>query len=216
MGEDIRENIIEMVTEIVEGAVTTYTVGSEFAEEWDLKGLLEYLQSIFLPKNAFTMEQLLKFNRDELREALVEKAIQIYEFRESQIDAVVMRELERVALLRSVDTKWIDHIDAMDQLRDGISLRAYGQVDPVQAYTIEGYDMFVELVRNIKEDTVRFIYNVNTANLPKREKVAEPVVTNHEEGVRKPVVREDKIGRNDPCPCGSGKKYKKCCGKDKE
>jgi preprotein translocase subunit SecA len=123
-----------------------------------------------------------------------------------------MRELERVALLRSVDTKWIDHIDAMEQLRDGISLRAYGQQDPVQAYTMEGYDMFVELIRNIKEDTVRFIYNVNTANMPKREKVAEPVVTNHEEGVRKPIVKEDKIGRNDPCPCGSGKKYKKCCG----
>lgn len=212
LGEDIRENIIEMITEIVEGAVATYTVGSEFAEEWDLKGLMEYLHSIFLPKNSFSKEELLKFNRDELREAMTDKAIQIYESREAQIDIEVMRELERVALLRSVDTKWIDHLDAMDQLREGISLRAYGQQDPVQAYKIEGYDMFVELIRNIKEDTVRFIYNVNTANLPKREKVAEPVITNHEEGVRKPVVKEDKIGRNDPCPCGSGKKYKKCCG----
>ena len=212
MGEDIRQNIMEMITEIVEGAVTTYTVGSEFAEEWDFKGLLEYLHPIFLPKNAFNTEQLLKFNRDELREALTDKAIQIYENREAQIDIDVMRELERVALLRSVDTKWIDHIDAMDQLREGITLRAYGQQDPVQAYQVEGYDMFVELIRNIKEDTVRFMYNVNTANLPKREKVAEPVVTNHEAGVRKPIVKEDKIGRNDPCPCGSGKKYKKCCG----
>lgn len=212
LGEDVRENIIEMITEVIDGAVSTYTVGSEYAEEWDLKGLQDYLHAIFLPKNAFSMEELLKFTRDELREALTNKAIQMYEYREAQIDVEVMRELERVALLRSVDTKWIDHIDAMDQLRDGISLRAYGQQDPVQAYQMEGYDMFEELIKNIKEDTVRFIYNINTANLPKREKVAEPVVTNHEEGVRKPVVREDKVGRNDPCPCGSGKKYKKCCG----
>jgi preprotein translocase subunit SecA len=212
LGENIRENIIEMVTEIVEDAVATYTVGSEYAEEWDLKGLLDHLNSMFLPRNAFPMEELLKFSRDEIKEAMMDKAIQVYEHKESQIDAEVMRELERVALLRTVDTKWIDHIDAMDQLREGISLRAYGQQDPVQAYKMEGYDMFVELVRNIKEDTVRFIYNINTANLPKREKVAEPIVTNHEEGVRKPIVKEDKIGRNDPCPCGSGKKYKKCCG----
>jgi preprotein translocase subunit SecA len=214
LGEDIRDSIMEMVKEIIENAVGNHTAGSEFAEEWDLKGLLEYLHSIFLPKNAFSMEELLKLTRNELKEILYKKAVEIYEIKEAPIEIEVMRELERVALLRSVDTKWIDHIDAMDQLREGISLRAYGQQDPVQAYTVEGYDMFNELVRNIKEDTVRFIYNINTANLPKREKVAEPVITNHEEGVRKPVVKEEKIGRNDPCPCGSGKKYKKCCGAD--
>jgi preprotein translocase subunit SecA len=214
LGEDIRQNIMEMVTEIIEDAVSNYTVGSEYAEEWDLKGLMDYLHPIFLPKNAFSMEELLRFTRDELKEAITDKAIKIYEHKEAQVDVQVMRELERVALLRSVDTKWIDHIDAMDQLREGISLRAYGQKDPVQAYQIEGYDMFVELIKNIKEDTVRFIYNINTANLPKREKVAEPIVTSQEAGVKKPVVKEQKIGRNDPCPCGSGKKYKKCCGKD--
>ncbi|HYE83860.1 MAG TPA: preprotein translocase subunit SecA [Clostridia bacterium] len=212
LGENIRENIMEMITEIVEEAVATYTVGSEYAEEWDLKGFLEYLHSIFLPKNAVGMEELLKYTRDELKAAMTERAIKIYEHKESLVDIEVMRELERVALLRSVDTKWIDHIDAMDQLREGISLRAYGQVDPVQAYQMEGYDMFEELIRNIKEDTVRFIYNINTANLPKREKVADPVATNQEAGPKKPVVRENKVGRNDPCPCGSGKKYKKCCG----
>ncbi|MEA4848216.1 MAG: preprotein translocase subunit SecA [Clostridiaceae bacterium] len=215
LGEDIRENIMEMIAEIIEDVVATYTVGSEFAEEWDLKGLMEYLHTIFLPKNVFTMEELLKLTRDEIREIITDKAVQIYEHKEAQVDAQVMRELERVALLRTVDTKWIDHIDAMDQLREGISLRAYGQKDPVQAYQIEGYDMFQELIRNIKEDTVKFIYNVNISNLPKREKVAEPVVTNQEGGVKKPVVKEEKIGRNDPCPCGSGKKYKKCCGANK-
>lgn len=215
MGEDIRQNIMDMVEEIIEDAVNNYTVGSEFAEEWDLKGLMEYLQSMFLPKNAFTMEELLRFTRDELKETMISKAHEVYERKEAPIEPEIMRELERVALLRSVDTKWIDHIDAMDQLREGISLRAYGQVDPVQAYTVEGFDMFNELIRNIKEDTVRFIYNINTSNIPKREKIAEPVITNHEEGVRKPVVnKEEKVGRNDPCPCGSGKKYKKCCGAD--
>jgi len=212
LGEDIRGYIMEMVARIVESAVASYTVGSEYAEEWDMKGLLDYLNSIFLPKNAFSMEELLKLTRDELRETMVNKAIEIYEHKESKIDVEMMRELERVALLRSVDRKWIDHIDAMEQLKEGISLRAYGQKDPVQAYQFEGYDMFEELIRNIKEDTVRFIYNINTANLPKREKVAEPVVTNQEQGVRKPVVKESKVGRNDACPCGSGKKYKKCCG----
>jgi len=215
LGEDIRENIMEMIAEIIGDAVATYTIGSEFAEEWDIKGLMEYLHTIFLPKNAFAREELLNFTREELTEAITGKAVDIYEQKESQVDPQVMRELERVALLRSVDTKWIDHIDAMDQLREGISLRAYGQKDPVQAYQIEGYDMFLELVKNIKEDTVRFIYRVNISNLPQREKVAEPVATNQEGGVRKPVVKEDKIGRNDPCPCGSGKKYKKCCGMNK-
>jgi preprotein translocase subunit SecA len=215
LGEDIRENIMEMIAEVIEDAVTTYTVGSEFAEEWDIKGLMEYLHRIFLPKNAFSKEELMSFSREEFTDALINKAVKIYESKESQVDAQVMRELERVALLRTVDTKWIDHIDAMDQLREGISLRAYGQKDPVQAYQIEGYDMFQELIRNIKEDTVRFIYNVNLSSLPKREKVAEPVVTNQEGGMRKPIVKEEKIGRNDPCPCGSGKKYKKCCGANK-
>ncbi|MDD3706387.1 MAG: SEC-C metal-binding domain-containing protein, partial [Clostridiaceae bacterium] len=206
------EYIMEMIAEVIGDAVATYTVGSEFAEEWDIKGLIEYLHTIFLPKNTINREDLLKLSREELTELIMDRAVKIYENKESQVDVQAMREVERVALLRSVDTKWIDHIDAMDQLREGISLRAYGQKDPVQAYQMEGYDIFLEPIRNIKEDTIRFIYNVNISNMPKREKVAEPVVTNQEGSVRKPVVKEEKTGRNDPCPCGSGKKYKKCCG----
>jgi len=124
-----------------------------------------------------------------------------------------MRELERVILLRVVDTKWMDHLDAMDQLREGINLRAYGQQDPVQAYQIEGYDMFLELVKSIKQDTVKYIFHVSVNRMPQREKVAEPVATNEGAGAKKPAVKEAKVGRNDPCPCGSGKKYKKCCGR---
>ncbi|MDF2520411.1 MAG: Protein translocase subunit secA [Clostridia bacterium] len=215
MGDSIKENVEEMIRDIINSTVATYTVGSEYAEEWDLKGLMEFLHGIFLPKNAFTQEQLLSFTREELIEQLIEKALKFYEDKEQQIGTETMRELERVILLKVVDTKWIDHIDAMDQLKEGIGLRAYGQQDPVQAYQIEGYDMFTQLIDSIKEDTVKYILNANVNRLPEREQVAEAVTTNQEESVRKPVVKEDRIGRNDLCPCGSGKKYKKCCGADK-
>ncbi|MFZ5354310.1 MAG: preprotein translocase subunit SecA [Bacillota bacterium] len=212
MGESIRDNIMGMIRDVVEDAVATYTVGSEYPEEWDLKGLLEHLQTVFLSKNKYTESDLLSFNREDLKDELYNTAVKLYEKKESQIAEEDMRELERVILLRVVDTKWIDHIDAMDQLRDGVSLRGYGQQDPVQAYQIEGYDMFMELIKSIKEDTVRYVFHANMTHIPKREQVAQPVATNENEGVRKPVVKEDKIGRNDACPCGSGKKYKKCCG----
>ena len=141
--------------------------------------------------------------------------MKIYEEKEAEIGPENMRELERVILLRVVDTKWMDHLDAMDQLREGITLRAFGHHDPVQAYQIEGYDMFLELINNIKQETIKYVLNVNVNRIPQRQKVAEEVATNQEqEGGNKPVVKEAKIGRNDPCPCGSGKKYKKCCGKD--
>lgn len=212
MGESIKENVTDMIKDIINDSVASYTVGSEYQEEWDLKGLTEFLHGIFLPRNAFTQEQLLSYTREELKEQLIEKAMSLYEEKEQQIGIDTMRELERVILLKVVDTKWIDHIDAMDQLKEGIGLRAYGQQDPVQAYQVEGYDMFMELINSIKEDTVRYILNANVNNLPEREQVAEAVTTNQEEAVRKPVVKGDKTGRNDMCPCGSGKKYKKCCG----
>ncbi|MGB7604986.1 MAG: preprotein translocase subunit SecA [Lutisporaceae bacterium] len=212
MGENIKENVTDMIKDIINDSVASYTVGSEYQEEWDQKGLTEFLHNIFLPRNAFTQEQLLSYTREELKEQLTEKAMKLYEEKEQQIGIETMRELERVILLKVVDVKWIDHIDAMDQLKEGIGLRAYGQQDPVQAYQVEGYDMFMELINSIKEDTVRYILNANVNNLPEREQVAEAVTTNQEEAIRKPVVKEDKIGRNDLCPCGSGKKYKKCCG----
>ncbi len=212
MGEDIKENIMDMLRDVIDDTVTAHTVGSEYPEEWDIKGMLDYLHSIFLPKNTLTEAALASFTREELKDELFRVATELYARKEAQLSTEEMRELERVILLKVVDTKWIDHIDAMDQLREGISLRAYGQQDPVQAYQVEGYDMFMELVKNIKEDTVRYIYHANVAHMPKREQVAEPIMTNEEQGSRKPVVKEEKIGRNDACPCGSGKKYKKCCG----
>lgn len=212
MGESVRDNIMDMVEELIQDAVATYTVGSEYPEEWDIKGLMEQMNALFMLKKEIPVDDITKVTREELIELLTEKAVKLYEEKERMIDEETMREFERVALLRAVDTKWIDHIDAMDQLKEGISLRAYGQQDPVIAYQVEGYDMFQELIKNIKEDTIRFIYHVSESNMPKREKVAEETATNQEQGARKPVVKEEKIGRNDLCPCGSGKKYKKCCG----
>ena len=213
MGEDIKDSTMDMLEEVISDAVTAYTVGSQYPEEWDIAGLLEYLQSIFLPKRAMKKEEIEGMDREELKETLLDKALKLYEAKEAEIGSDNMREMERVILLRVVDTKWMDHLDAMDQLRDGISLRAYGQQDPVQAYQIEGFDMFQELIKSIREDTIKYIFNVSVNRIPQREKVAEPVTTNEDGGGRKPIVKEEKIGRNDPCPCGSGKKYKKCCGK---
>ncbi len=215
MGEDIKASIMDMLTEVISDAVDNYTVGSQYPEEWDIAGLLEYLQNIFLPKRAIKPEDIMQMDREELKEALQNIGLKVYEAKEAEIGSEDMRELERVILLRVVDTKWMDHLDAMDQLREGINLRAYGQQDPVQAYQVEGYDMFLDLVKSIKEDTVKYIYNVSVNRIPRREKVAEPVATSSDGtgGARKPVVKDVKIGRNDPCPCGSGKKYKRCCGK---
>ncbi len=213
MGEDIKASIMEMLKEVIDDAVDAYTVGSQYPEEWDIAGLLEYLQSVYMPKRALRKEDIEGMAKDELKEALMDRSLKLYEMKEAEIGSEDMRELERVILLRVVDTKWMDHLDAMDQLRDGINLRAYGQQDPVQAYQVEGYDMFMDLVKSIKTDTVKYIFNVSVNRIPRREKVAEPVATNEGGGAKKPVTKEAKVGRNDPCPCGSGKKYKKCCGK---
>ncbi len=127
-----------------------------------------------------------------------------------------MREIERVMLLRMVDTKWMDHIDAMEELKKGISLRAYAQKDPVVEYRLEGFDMFDEMIASIQEDTVRLVLTVQIRQKeePKREQVAKPIEPAGERFHRQQNGQKQKIGRNDPCPCGSGKKYKKCCGKD--
>ena len=213
MGDSIKDNVIEMIKDIVSSAVTAYTVGSEYPEEWDMKGLGDFLHTIYLPKNAINQEKLLSFTREELAEELEKIALDIYEKQEREFGEESIRELERVILLKVVDTKWIDHLDAMDQMREGIGLRAYGQQDPVRAYQMEGYDMFQQLINSIKEDTVKYILNAKVGNVPQREQVAEVITTNQEGSVKVPIVnKEEKIGRNDSCPCGSGKKYKKCCG----
>jgi len=212
-GENLKEHILNMMETIVEDAIALYTKDSPYPEEWDLKGLLEYLNSKFLPKKSIKLEELTGLSKEELKEKIYNRALELYENKEKEIGEETMRELERVVLLRNVDTKWMDHIDAMEQLKQGIGLRAYGHIDPLIEYQKEAYDMFQELVKNIQEDTVRVLYNIEIKNnnMPKREVVAEPITTN-KDGVSQPIVKGKKPGRNDPCPCGSGKKYKKCCG----
>ena len=223
MGEDIRDSIQEMVKECVQIRCAQFCPSALPAEEWDKAGL----RSDFLQLTGLDCQDTIKdiTDADQLEAAMEELAAQGYEKKEQDIlkaahemgGAADMREIERVLLLRAVDEHWMDHIDAMDQLRQGIGLQALGQKDPVVAYRNAGFDMFDEMVRGIREKTVRSLYHVAlTTGAPKREQLAKPIETAGDGSMpRQPARAGAKIGRNDPCPCGSGKKYKNCCGRDK-
>jgi preprotein translocase subunit SecA len=215
-GEDLRSSIMDMVTTLIDTAVETYAGEGSQPEAWNLKGMLAYLERICIPSGTFSTEaeDIYDLTRPVLKERLNHIAEEAYRRQEDANGADHMREAERVITLKVVDQKWMDHIDAMDQLRQGIGLRAYGQRDPVIEYKFEGYEMFEEMIRNIQEEVVALLYHVRVqSSMPQREKVAEPIETSHgDPEPRKPIVNKDKVGRNDPCPCGSGKKYKKCCG----
>ena len=216
-GENLRDSIMDMVSTLIDSAVDTYAGDASHPEDWNWKGLLTYLGKICIPPGTFNTddEEIYDLTRPAAKEKLMKIAEKVYRRQEEVNGNERMREVERVITLRVVDQKWMDHIDAMDQLRQGIGLRAYGQRDPVQEYKLEGYEMFEEMIRNIQEEVVTLLFHVRVqSNVPKREKVAEPISATHgEDGPKKPAVnRNRKIGRNDPCPCGSGKKYKNCCG----
>lgn len=215
-GENLRDSIMDMVEAVVDNAIEMYIGELPNPEEWNVKGLIEYLERIFLPKDSVVIPEDEKYNltKEGLKERILKVAHEAYALREEENGAENMREAERVILLKVVDQKWMDHIDAMDQLRQGIGLRAYGQRDPVVEYRLEGYEMFEEMVRSIQEETVRILFNIKIqAEVPKREKVAEPISTSRGgSSPKRPIVKGQKVGRNDPCPCGSGKKYKRCCG----
>jgi len=218
-GENLREHIWGMVENIVDESIELYTAEANYPEEWDLKGLEDHLHTMFLPKGTLEFENIEELTKEELREKILKIADALYNEKEKEITEERMRELERVILLKIVDTKWIDHIDAMDQFKQGIGLRAIGNEDPVRAYQMEGFDMFNQMTKSIGEDTVRYIFNVTVETETKREQVAKITNTSGGDGVanRKPktvVRKEKKVGRNELCPCGSGKKYKKCCGKN--
>ena len=217
-GENLRSRVIDMVSTLIDQAVGIYTGDITHPEEWDLKGLIEHMERFFLPKGRFSIpeEEVYDLNRDILKEKLRAAAEAVYQAQEEENTPNQMREVERVIMLRVVDQKWMDHIDAMDQLRQGIGLRAYGQRDPVVEYKFEGFEMFEGMIRSIQEEVVTILYRVKVRNnAPQRQRVAEPLEASHgEPQQRKPVVKGEKVGRNDPCPCGSGKKYKKCCGAD--
>ena len=212
-GENLRNHIQEMARNLVASNVESFTMGSKFAEEWDLEGLENYAINLFdLEKGFLHFENLEDLTKENLIDKIMEKANEKYISKEKEFGEENFREVERVILLQVVDSKWMEHIDAMDQLRQGIGLRSYGQQDPVRAYQMEGFDMFDEMTHTISEETVKFLYQVQNPEKVQRKRVAEPISTSAD-NVQKPIVKkEKKIGRNDDCPCGSGKKYKKCCG----
>ncbi|QZY54281.1 preprotein translocase subunit SecA [Crassaminicella profunda] len=214
-GENLREHIIGMLSSMLDSVIETYTAEAKFPEEWDLKGMEDSLKTIFLPKGSLVFDDLEEMTKEDLKSRIMKIADDLYQQKEEEVGEERMRELERVILLRIVDTKWMDHIDAMDQLRQGIGLRAYGQEDPVRAYQVEGFDMFEAMTASIGEDTLRHLFNVTVQTETERKQVVKVTGTSGTDSPieKKPVTKENKVGRNDPCPCGSGKKYKKCCGK---
>jgi len=211
-GENIKESILDMIKKVVDRTVDSFAGEIPYPEEWDLQGLLNAAEQSFLYKNQIKAEKLASMEAQEAREFLKDEALRFYAVREKELGEENLRELERLALLKVVDAKWMDHLDAMDQLRQGIYLRAYGQRDPLTEYKFEAYDMFNQMIEEIQQDTVRYIYRVN---IVERSEERTDVVENKyaDEEAKKPV-RSKKIGRNDLCPCGSGKKYKKCCGRN--
>ncbi len=215
-GENLKEHVFSMVDGFIDGAVDIYTAGAKYPEEWDIVGLENYVNNA-IPLGDLGLSNVENMNKEDLSEIINKKAKDFYEVKESEVGEEELRELERVILLRVVDTKWMDHIDAMDQLKQGIGLRAMGQQDPVRAYQLEGFDMFEEMIESIQEDTIKNLFHIERDENMERERVAEPISTNmsdDEEHIKKPVVVKDRVGRNDLCPCGSGKKYKKCCGQN--
>ena len=240
-GDDIKEYIMEMMTDLVKNTVASVTVASKFAEEWDLQLLNENLKRITgsFEGVSYSDEEKLELTEEKLEEDVLEIFRGLYEKKEEEIGSERMREVEKMILLRVVDNHWMEHIDAMDDLKQGIGLRALGQINPANAYAAEGFDMFEAMVNEIREEAVRHCYNVTLKTGTERRQIIlggeerkedftgdDPRRVPAQQGMpqaapkpqerQKPVtVRREtpKVGRNDPCPCGSGKKYKNCCGK---
>ena len=215
-GESMRDAIYKMITDQVENTVDSCLAEEPTTENaWDLEGLNELLLPV-IPFEPITEEDVKGLSKDELKHNLKEQAVKLYEAREAEFpEPEMIRELERVVLLKVIDQKWMDHIDDMEILREGIGLQVYAQRDPLVEYKMAGYDMFDTMIANIQEDTVRYLFHVKVEQKVEREEVAKVTGTNKDESLQKaPKKRtEDKVYPNDPCPCGSGKKYKQCCGR---
>ena len=213
-GENLRENIFFMIEKLIDHGMDLFVNEKVHAEEWDFDGLIEYATDLFAAEGDLQKAELENMSRDEIREDLLEAASENYDRREVLFGDENMRDLEKVVMLRVVDAKWMDHLDAMDMLRQGIGLRAYGQKDPLIEYKIEAFDMFGQMIEHIQEDIVRYIYRVNIVTTAQAEDRLAQATTSHgdDAGPKEPVRNKATVGRNDACPCGSGKKYKKCCG----
>ncbi|MDU4959279.1 MAG: preprotein translocase subunit SecA [Sporomusaceae bacterium] len=213
LGENLREAIMPMIDKLADRAMELYADEKAYPEDWDLAGLVTYCEDFFAPAGELKVEELAKLSRIELREALGEAAQRAYDGRENLFGSDNMRELEKVVMLKVVDAKWMDHLDAMENLRQGIGLRAYGQKNPLIEYKIEAYDMFQQMIETIQEDVVRYLFRVNIITRPEDHLQQAHASHGEEEAAAKQPAHASNIGRNDLCPCGSGKKYKHCCGK---
>lgn len=222
MGENLRENILNMIYKIIDHDMELYANEKLYPEEWQLDQLIVACNGVFAPEGVLVKEELEQLSRDELVERLHEVVEEAYKSRELVFGEENMRELEKVVMLKVVDGKWMEHLDHMDMLREGINLRAYGQRNPLIEYKVEAYDMFQQMIETIQEDIAKLIFRVNIASqaapedhLAHAKETRGVDEADEAASVQKqqPVVNRDTTGRNDLCPCGSGKKYKKCCGK---
>lgn len=212
-GENMQESILHMVALTAEMIVDEVAGELKFPEEWDLAALAQKVHEMFLLKTPLDLEKIKPMEKEEVKAYITQLAQDRYHERETELGEEIFHDIERMILLKNVDLKWMEHLDAMDQLRQGINLRAYGQRDPVTEYKNEAFDMFSQMIGEIQLETVRMIYRVNVVEQPKERTDILNVTHGDEKPVKKPIVHKEKIGRNDPCPCGSGKKYKNCCGR---
>jgi len=218
-GLDMKEQVLRMVGEAIDNALALFVDDRGFEEDWNLAGLVEYLESMLFPAGILKEDSLRKMAPEEIRDLLLDKAAELYEAKEEKLGSETMRELERIVMLRVVDQKWMAHLDAMDDLREGISLRAYGQQNPLIEYQREAFAMFNEMIENVQEDVVKLVFKLEVVDRPAQQEQRRLVFggpapgAERSEPKKQAPVQSVKIGRNDPCPCGSGKKYKKCCGK---
>ena len=217
---DLKETVLDMASHIVDRSMDMYAPKEAYSEDWDVKSLISYAEEFYAPAGFLKEEKLQEMSRDELETFLHKVAVDYYNAREENNTAPIMRELENLVMLKVVDSHWMEHLDAMDALREGIGLRAYGQRDPLVEYKFEAYEMFEAMKEAIVDDVVRYMYRVNVVTQPVVEDHLSEASTNNPnvdgstETPKEPVRNDSTVGRNDPCPCGSGKKYKKCCGKN--
>ena len=228
-GDNLRDHIMNMIDGIIEAEMNQYANEKLYPEEWTLDGLIKDAESIYAPKDRMTVESLEEMSRDEIQEFLHNLADEAYKQREELFGEENMRELEKIIMLRVVDNRWMEHLDRMDMLREGIGLLAYGQRNPLVEYKIKSHDMFGQMIDTIQSDIASLMFRVNIITQEQQEamereseqRLAAAKATHGDDSEpaeaqkKKPVKNTEKIGRNDPCPCGSGKKYKNCCGRDK-
>ena len=217
-GKNLKEQIEGMIEEVISDAVNSHLSGEVQDIEAEVRTLLQYLEEICLPHGIVTVEELADLSNEQIKNKLTETIMDIYKGKEFEFGEEQLREIERVVLLRVVDQKWMDHIDNMDHLKQGMGLRAYKQQDPIQAYQMEGSAMFEEMIEGIKTETVKFLFHVRLERPIEREQVAKETSASHGQDdnslKKEPIKNDHKFGRNDLCPCGSGKKYKNCCGRE--